>query len=77
MSHRKVLERPRVLLGVEEAAEALAISRTSMYGLLKADVIESVKLGDRRFVPADVIVAYVARLVEGQLAATFRQPEGN
>jgi len=68
---------PRTLLSVEDAAEALSISRTSMYGYLKAGLVRSLKLGHRRFVPDDAIAAYIKRLSEQQQAPTARRREGN
>jgi excisionase family DNA binding protein len=68
---------PRALLSVEEAADVLSIGRTSMYGYLKAGLVRSVKLGHRRFVPADAIAAYIKRLSEQQQDPTARRAEGN
>jgi hypothetical protein len=69
---------PRVLLSVEAAAEALAIGRTSMFSYLRAGLIESVKLGHRRFVPEDAIAVYIARLAEQKDAGNSRRAsEGN
>jgi excisionase family DNA binding protein len=36
---------PRLLLRPEEAAEALSVSRTTLYGLLTSGAIRSVKAG--------------------------------
>lgn len=57
---------PRVLLSVEEAAEALGLGRTSVYSLIKSGHIESVKVGRRRCIPLDVIEVYLQRLAERQ-----------
>jgi excisionase family DNA binding protein len=59
-------DQPRELLRVEEAAARLAISRTYMFGLLRDQVIESVKVGRLRRVPADAITAYINRLAAEQ-----------
>lgn len=40
-----------------------------MFSYLKAGLIESVKLGHRRFVPADALAAYVARLEQAMTGA--------
>ncbi|MGH4020638.1 MAG: helix-turn-helix transcriptional regulator, partial [Pseudonocardiaceae bacterium] len=57
----------RTLLTVEEAAHRLSIGRTTMYALLKARAIESIRVGRRlRRVPADTITDYVARLAAEQ-----------
>jgi excisionase family DNA binding protein len=57
---------PRVLLRVEEAAERLAISRAQMFIYLKHNVIQSVKIGRLRRIPADAIDAYIQRLASEQ-----------
>lgn len=53
---------PRLLLTVEEAADALAISRTSLYVLLGRGEIPVVHIGRSVRVPVDALNAYVARL---------------
>ena len=53
---------PRQMLTVEQAAQALGIGRTTMFGLIKAGELESVLIGRLRRVPADAIDAYTARL---------------
>ena len=58
----------RVLLTVEDAAERLSIGRTTMYGLIKAGQITSVRVGRLRRVPADALTAYTARLIAAQHA---------
>ncbi|MBS2533753.1 excisionase family DNA-binding protein [Catenulispora sp. NF23] len=59
-------DEPRVLLSVEEAAEALGLGRTSVYSLIKSGHIESVKVGRRRCIPVDVIEPYLQGLAERQ-----------
>ncbi|GAA0633621.1 hypothetical protein GCM10009547_41950 [Sporichthya brevicatena] len=49
----------RFILTVEEAAEALGIGRTTMYGLLAAGLVESVRIGRLRRIPADALATYV------------------
>ncbi len=52
----------RVLLTVEEAADRLSIGRTTLYALISAGQIASVRIGRlRRLRPAD-LEAYVAYL---------------
>lgn len=53
---------PRVMLTPEQAADALAIGRTTLYALIKNGELESVKIGRLRRIPADAITAYTARL---------------
>jgi excisionase family DNA binding protein len=52
---------PRLMLTVEQAAERLAIGRTTMFALIKSGEIETVRIGRLRRVPADAITAYTAR----------------
>jgi excisionase family DNA binding protein len=59
----------RELLRVEEAAQRLSIGRTYMFALLRDHVIESVKVGRLRRVPADAITAYITSLTTEQTAA--------
>lgn len=53
-----------VLLTVEEAAGALRIGRTRMYGLLREGRVRSVKIGNSRRIPVDALHAYVKGLTE-------------
>jgi excisionase family DNA binding protein len=55
-----------MLLTVEAAAVRLSIGRTSMFALIKAGEVESVKVGHLRRVPADALTRYVQQLVTGQ-----------
>lgn len=55
----------RLLLTPERAAEQLDIGRTTVYGLIAAGELESVRIGRSRRVPADALVAYVERLRGG------------
>ncbi|WP_236793866.1 helix-turn-helix domain-containing protein [Amycolatopsis sp. GM8] len=59
----------RVLLTVEAAAQALSIGRTTMYTLIKAGRIASVRVGHLRRVPAAALAAYVQQLATDQQAA--------
>ncbi len=52
----------RLLLRVEEAAEALAISRTALYVLLRAGEVPAVHIGRSVRIPLGALEAYVARL---------------
>jgi excisionase family DNA binding protein len=46
---------PDRLLSIDEAAEALGIGRTALYGELQAGRVRSVKVGRRRLVPMSAI----------------------
>jgi len=52
----KLLYRPR------EAAAALGISKTVLYGLIRANRIRSIKDGKFRFITADALQDYVRTL---------------
>ena len=52
----------RLLLRPEEAAEALSISRTTLYGLLASGAIRSVKVGGLRRIPVEALEHYVKDL---------------
>jgi excisionase family DNA binding protein len=66
----EALQRPRVesprvqpvLLTVEDAADALAVSRTAIFGLIGTGEIQSVKIGSRRRIPRSALMAYAARI---------------
>lgn len=60
----------RALLSVEEAAEALGVSRTTMYGLIRDSEIQTVRVGRRRLVPAEEIAAYIARATAKAMGLT-------
>ena len=53
---------PAVLYDVDEAAEALRLSRSALYELIRSGQLESVKSGRRRLVPVAALAEYVARL---------------
>ena len=63
------IDKPRVLLSVEAAAEQLSLSRTRVFALLKAGEIESVKVGRLRRIPAAALDRYVRRLIDLQHTA--------
>ena len=54
----KLLYRPK------EAAQALGIGRATLYGLMHAGKIRSVKDGDMRFITLDALRDYVRQLVD-------------
>ncbi len=61
-----------LLLTTTEAAELLGLSRTTVYELLNAEQIESVRIGRARRIPRAALVAYVDRLrglSDGEAAA--------
>ena len=61
----KNADRPAVvplLYRVEEAAEALRLSRSAVYELIRSDQLRTVKSGRRRLVPLAALTEYIARL---------------
>ena len=55
----------RILLRVEEAAEAAGLSRATMYELVLGGVVPSIKVGRARRIPREALVAWVhAQLAE-------------
>ncbi|WP_239394563.1 helix-turn-helix domain-containing protein [Frankia sp. CiP3] len=52
----------RLLLTPAEAAEQLGVGRTTVYELLNAGQLESVRIGRSRRIPRAALVAYVDRL---------------
>ena len=57
-----------VLLRPEQAAEALSIGRTVVYGLMRSGQLRSVKVGGLRRVPASALVDFVRQLEQEQAA---------
>ncbi|MBP2340419.1 excisionase family DNA binding protein [Saccharothrix coeruleofusca] len=62
-------DQPRALLSVEDAARALSIGRTTMFGLIKSGAIASVQIGRLRRIPSAAIAEFTARLTAEQPAA--------
>jgi excisionase family DNA binding protein len=54
--------RQAVMLTPEEAGDALRVSRTVVFSLIKAGTLRSVKIGNSRRVPATALTEYVASL---------------
>ena len=53
---------PQLLLTVDEAAQRLGVGRSTMYGLILDGVVESVRIGRLRRVPADALPRYLDQL---------------
>ncbi|MBS2534156.1 excisionase family DNA-binding protein [Catenulispora sp. NF23] len=64
------MDQPRVMLTVEQAADAIGIGRTTMFALLKNGDVESVRIGRLRRVPAAAIDSFLERLAADQNPAT-------
>jgi excisionase family DNA binding protein len=52
----------KLLLTVDEAAEAIGIRRTTLYGLIQSRKIESVLIGKARRIATAAVEEYVSRL---------------
>lgn len=50
-----------LLLDILEAADLLRVSRSTIYALMRADDLASVKVGSRRLVTGASITTYIAR----------------
>ncbi len=57
-----------VLLRPEQAAEALSIGRTAVFGLIRSGRLRSIKVGGLRRVPASALAEFVRQLEEEQAA---------
>jgi excisionase family DNA binding protein len=55
---------PAVLYRVDEAAEALRLSRSSIYELIRAGRLRTVKHGSRRLVPVAALDDFVRDLAQ-------------
>ena len=53
---------PAVLYRVDEAADALRLSRSLVYELIRSGQLRTVKAGRRRLVPVVALAEYVATL---------------
>lgn len=62
MDERRPTEPPAILLTIRQAAEMLAIGRTTAYELIAAGHLEVVHIGRSVRVPVDAVEVLVARL---------------
>ena len=58
----EITARPRLLLTVEEAAEVLAVGRTTVFHLIRTGRIASVRIGRARRVPMDALLDFSREL---------------
>jgi len=61
MSDIEIVQTPRVMLSVAEAAKCLSVGRSTMYELIHSGEIESVHIGRLHRVPADCLHEFVER----------------
>ena len=52
---------PKVLLTIEEAAQAMSLGRTFVYELVMRNEIQSVKVGRKRRIPVFALQEFVVR----------------
>jgi excisionase family DNA binding protein len=52
----------RLLMPIEDGANALGVGRTTVYALVKAGELETVKIGRRSLITAESLREYVERL---------------
>ncbi len=62
MTTSEIEARPRLMLTIQEAADMLAISRSTVYQLISAGALAPVSIGRLRRIPADELVDFVGRL---------------
>ena len=62
MTTSDIEQKPRLMLTIPEAAEMLAISRSTLYQLVSAGALATVSIGRLRRIPADELVDFVGRL---------------
>ena len=66
MDTRTASTDPRLLLTPEQAAQTLGLGRSSVYELMRARQILSVKIGRSRRIPYASLVDFVDRLQESE-----------
>jgi excisionase family DNA binding protein len=54
----------RMLLTVEEAAERLGVGRSTMYQLISAGLVDTIRIGRLRRIEPDALATYISRLRE-------------
>lgn len=52
---------PRLLLTVDQAAEALAVGRDAVYDLMNAGELVSIRIGTRRLVSVEALRRFIER----------------
>ncbi len=61
-----VADAERLAYNIEDACEVIGVSRTTLYDLMAAGELTSIKIRRRRLIPASVVVAYLERLIAEQ-----------
>ena len=68
MTDIEIIQTPRVMLSVADAARCLSVGRSTMYELIRSGEIESVHIGRLHRVPADCLHEFVDRCRRAQTA---------
>lgn len=55
----------RLSYGIDEAARALGLGRTTIYALIGEGLLRSIKVGNRRLIPASALESFLAAALEG------------
>lgn len=55
----------RLLVTIEETADALAVGRTTVYGLLRSGELTAAKIGRRSLVTVESVLAYAGKISNG------------
>lgn len=58
----------KLFFSVPETAEALGVGTTTIKKLIRSGDLHSVKLGDRRLIPAGSVTSFAEQLIEQQAA---------
>jgi excisionase family DNA binding protein len=61
MTDIEIIQTPRVMLSVADAARCLSVGRSTMYELIRSGEIKSVHIGRLHRVPADCLHEFVER----------------
>jgi len=68
----EIIQAPRVMLTVAEAAKCLSVGRSTFYQLILSGDIETVNIGRLRRVPVDCLIEFVERCRRAEQVA--REP---
>lgn len=55
------MEQPKLLYSAEGAAAVLSLGRSKVFELMARGAIESIKVGQRRLIPAEALADFIAR----------------
>lgn len=55
---------PAIAIGIDDAAKAIGIARSAMYGLVAQGEIDSFKIGRRRLILTKTLEAFTTRMAK-------------